>query len=119
MSNYIVSIKSHPISNYGFDYDVVRDDKNTVDNIKKMLSEYYGELLPFVKFKFEDKATQIKVSRAIQGVLDKLVSCETVDDINGIDDFDIIKTIPKKKKSVAKVIEPDIAKKKVKRVKFF
>ena len=124
MSNYILRIESHPFNGYSFDYDVIPDNEKTVDTLKNIIKEFYSELLPMVKYKFKELSDQIKSQRLIEGILDGIVSCETVDDINNIVGVSVEKRVDTKVKRKVKdkkenvVDTPITKKKKVKRIKF-
>lgn len=123
MSNYILRIESHPFNGYSFDYDVIPDNEKTVDTLKKIIKEFYSELLPMVKYKFIELSDQIKSTRLIEGILDGIVSCETVDDVNNISGVSVKKRVDtkvkrKNKDKKEKLADEPIIKKKVKRVKF-
>ena len=123
MSNYILRIESHPFNGYSFDYDVIPDNEKTVDALKKIIKEFYSELLPMVKYKFIELSDQIKVTRLIEGILNGIVSCETVDDVNNISGVSVKKRVDtkvkrKNKDKKEKLADEPIMKKKVKRIKF-
>lgn len=121
MKNYMLVIESHPINGYRLEYDIIKNDSNIVNNVKNMVIEYYSGLLPYVNIKFENESDIFKTNKIIRNVIDSVVSCETLDDINKNEAISVVLCVSKKKNKVKVTKEPVIietVKKKVKRVKF-